>query len=645
MASKAGRLQIQLEMQVAQLQRDLDKATRSIDNAAGSWKKSFTSVFTGTLATQFVTQLGAAAAQTITDLGNIADKSMALGDTVEMFQRLAYAADQSGVSMESVVSASNKLQKSLGEGTKETAAALEQLGLSLEEVRKLSTGDALITVAGRLGEVGNASQQAALAADTLGRGFAALKPMVAQGEDALRTMTEQARVASSEAVAAADEYGDAVAEMQGIVKIFIAEALAPLLPLLRDMVKEFSNTGVQAAGAADGIDRTSSSARKLGQTLASTWQTLAGFKELMGALSERPLKYVWEEGDSKGATKWAEDIANAFSRMTTHFNNVQGGVASTEKLATATRALADTETETADATTKSTKATRDNTAAREAAAAAREAQRREEEARAYLLQQEDALQRQMMDTLARETALINERTLALMQQNGASQEELDIARLRMAGASDLEVQLTREIQAIDAATEKSAQAKQKMADESQMYTDMIVGGFNDIFYSMTQGSKEAAEAVKRLVAELLALYLTQQAMAALGLQQNAAGQWFRMAKGGVFDQQGMVPFAMGGVVRRPTAFTFGGGRLGVMGEAGPEAIMPLGRDSAGRLGVRGGGVTVNVHNNAGAQVSVQQEGDNIAVIIDQVRGVIANDFARGGNVVTTAFEGAYGVRR
>lgn len=59
-------------------------------------------------------------------------------------------------------------------------------------------------------------------------------------------------------------------------------------------------------------------------------------------------------------------------------------------------------------------------------------------------------------------------------------------------------------------------------------------------------------------------------------------------KGGAFSQGGVMPFAMGGVVTAPTQFPMRGGR-GVMGEAGPEAIMPLARGPDGRLGVQAGG--------------------------------------------------------
>lgn len=48
------------------------------------------------------------------------------------------------------------------------------------------------------------------------------------------------------------------------------------------------------------------------------------------------------------------------------------------------------------------------------------------------------------------------------------------------------------------------------------------------------------------------------------------------------------PFAVGGVIGTPTYFPMIGGGVGLAGEAGPEAIMPLARGPDGRLGVRGG---------------------------------------------------------
>lgn len=70
-------------------------------------------------------------------------------------------------------------------------------------------------------------------------------------------------------------------------------------------------------------------------------------------------------------------------------------------------------------------------------------------------------------------------------------------------------------------------------------------------------------------------------------------------KGGAISQGRVMPFARGGVVNGPTTFPMRGG-TGLMGEAGPEAIMPLRRGPDGKLGVAAAGgagpvsVTMNI---------------------------------------------------
>jgi lambda family phage tail tape measure protein len=92
--------------------------------------------------------------------------------------------------------------------------------------------------------------------------------------------------------------------------------------------------------------------------------------------------------------------------------------------------------------------------------------------------------------------------------------------------------------------------------------------------------------------------------------KGAAGPNFGFAMGGAFAKNNIVPYAMGGVVTKPTLFKFAQGgamRTGLMGEAGPEAIMPLSRGPNGKLGVSGsGGGTTNVTVNVDASGSKAQ---------------------------------------
>jgi tape measure domain-containing protein len=88
-----------------------------------------------------------------------------------------------------------------------------------------------------------------------------------------------------------------------------------------------------------------------------------------------------------------------------------------------------------------------------------------------------------------------------------------------------------------------------------------------------------------------------------------------LAHGGIFSHSGLVPFAKGGIVDSPHIFPFANG-TGLMGEAGPEAIVPLKRMSNGALGIQqsgsGKGNSVGdttIHNNVNVTVSSSGDSD------------------------------------
>jgi len=125
------------------------------------------------------------------------------------------------------------------------------------------------------------------------------------------------------------------------------------------------------------------------------------------------------------------------------------------------------------------------------------------------------------------------------------------------------------------------------------------------------------------------------------------------AKGNVFNT-GLQTFAKGGmftnsVVSSPTLFKFAQG-TGLMGEAGPEAIMPLKRDGQGNLGVRAGGNQGNVDvvvNNFGSEKATTKETTDsrgnrrIEVIIGDM---VASEVARPGSPVQQSLAGSFNNR-
>ena len=85
---------------------------------------------------------------------------------------------------------------------------------------------------------------------------------------------------------------------------------------------------------------------------------------------------------------------------------------------------------------------------------------------------------------------------------------------------------------------------------------------------------------------------------------GSSPRWDLNANGGVYSSPSLSAYS-GQVVSRPTPFRFASG-AGLMGEAGPEAILPLKRGRDGKLGVQAGGgnpvnITVNVSGNSSAQ--------------------------------------------
>jgi tape measure domain-containing protein len=99
-------------------------------------------------------------------------------------------------------------------------------------------------------------------------------------------------------------------------------------------------------------------------------------------------------------------------------------------------------------------------------------------------------------------------------------------------------------------------------------------------------------------------------LAAVGNVNTDVSSFFSLnANGNAFGANGIIPFAKGGIVNSPTVFPFAKG-IGLMGEAGPEAILPLKRGADGSLGVMasGGGGDVNVVVNVDAKGS-SVEGD------------------------------------
>ena len=104
--------------------------------------------------------------------------------------------------------------------------------------------------------------------------------------------------------------------------------------------------------------------------------------------------------------------------------------------------------------------------------------------------------------------------------------------------------------------------------------------------------RDLGDVLRTLALRLSSLVLSRS----LRPLEQGIGQAFGSLSAGLMGGLGVRPFARGGIVGGPTLFGLAGGQ---MGEAGPEAVLPLSRGRDGRLGVQAGGggavsVTMNI---------------------------------------------------
>lgn len=196
---------------------------------------------------------------------------------------------------------------------------------------------------------------------------------------------------------------------------------------------------------------------------------------------------------------------------------------------------------------------------------------------------------------------------------GMSEEETRIQEI-IFQAKQRDFVVTQEQAAAIAAVEEQTR---KLIDAEQKRKSMmeaIEGHITNGFMAMIDGSSSVENAFKGMLRNiLLEIYRQQVAKPAAEGIMGFFSKLFS-ANGNVFMNGAHVKaFADGGVVNGTTAFPMRGG-VGIMGEAGPEAIMPLKRGPNGKLGVEASG---------GQQVVVNQSFNFAANGDESVKKIIA----------------------
>ena len=193
-----------------------------------------------------------------------------------------------------------------------------------------------------------------------------------------------------------------------------------------------------------------------------------------------------------------------------------------------------------------------------------------------------------------------------------------------------------------AAYEEQNRVLQEAEQQRQQLVSSIESTLEDGFMSMIDGTKSVKDAFRDMARDIIKeLY---RVLVVKKLVASISG-FFGFADGGAFSGGSQIQaYADGGVVGGPTFFPMSGGKTGLMGEAGPEAIMPLKRGANGKLGVQAEG-------SSGGDINIVQNfsfaangDDSVKKLIAQAAPQIANltqkqimDSRRRGGSMKAAF--------
>ncbi len=671
-------LSIDLEAKIARLQEGMDRAARVNDKTAAVIERRWAAV-DGTLrklgttlaAAGGVAALARLAGASLDAMDALNDAADATGSTVERMSALERVAQINGQTLDDVTGIVVKFNSALkdakaGSGV---AEALQAIGLSAEDLKRIDPAEALRQTAVALQGFADDGSKARLVQELFGKSVRDAAPFLKDLADAgalQATVTaEQARQAEQ----LNKQIGAMRAEFQGAARAVTAE-LVPGLMLFINRAK-----GVQAVE--EDVTSLGRGVAIVGGLVAAMGVSVSGAVDLIGRaagataaqiaaiaqLDFGRVKSIHDEmaADNAAAGKRVDELVSRYLGLSTATKRATEDTSALQRL-------------TASWTLPSVPALDGGGGGSEAQAS---------KARARITRPVKEAVRDVHDYAAeirREIAgMLDDTDVVRMGKLNAQLAEL--GRLASAG---LDPQLVSQVRArlgdvgpqIDAELlRERADAAQRLNDllgatptgqlertraEIQFVTDALTEGaitaeqYNEIVSTqlgielpaaIDEAAKAADEFAERMrsnvqdalgesvlatlrgnaddVLEIWGDMLVRMAAEALaadlgrslfgtggkGGLVDGASAWFSSlfaANGHAFDAAGVIPFARGGVFNEPTGFGFGRGQLGVLGEAGPEAVMPLRRGADGRLGVvaaGGGGVNIHATYNIGSGVN------------------------------------------
>lgn len=536
------------------------------------------------------------AIDTVGGLGELADQ---VGVSTDALQALSLASTQAGITGEELQRGLAALTRKIadaasGEQTAEQAFARLGIAFRNTEGEARPTEAVLSDIADKLKDLENPAERAAVVTSMFGdRIGQKLIPLLSQGRDGLVAMTAEAlrfgTIASPELIAKADEAADKVAALTASFRAFANNMIVTVAPAISAIVDGINRLAFGMSGA----ERRS----LLQAQIAQAEREVANLEQRM-------------QGLAPGAQM---DIrASQLRRGQNELEQLRGQLSVLEAQMEGQRAQAERILSPQGSAAGSLPAT---VVTASAPAAPRAATGRDpfadtlREQQSLLRANETAYERYQRQLV--ELAELQDR-LTEAEQRGL---EVNGVRVRALTTEELARSTERfasELERAERQTERTDRMGAQMGMTfSSAFEDAILQSrkFSDILKAVEQdiariilrtavtgpAADAIAGAVSGGVKSIMSGFNSSQTTGATPNYSNAnynpgAVQVTPLpyADGGAFYNGRVIPFASGGLVSSPTMFPMAEG-MGLMGEAGPEAIMPLQRGADGKLGVRAAG--------------------------------------------------------
>lgn len=266
-----GQLNVKLVTSVGKFVRGLDKGASAVSRLGSRVASVATGPmkWLGAAGAAAVVALAALTVQGLKSADSLGKVSDQLGVSTEDLAGFRLGAELTGASAEQLDKALTTMLKNIGDaanGTGEAIVALDQLGISADELVNLSTADQLRAIADAISKIPNPAQRASIAMKLFGDSGAILLNFLKDGSEGIDAFVAEAdrlglsisRVDAAQVEAA----NDAITRMKSVIKgvgLQLAVNLAPYIQAVADrfvaMATSGRSTGDIVINAIEGIAR------------------------------------------------------------------------------------------------------------------------------------------------------------------------------------------------------------------------------------------------------------------------------------------------------------------------------------------------------------------------------------------------------